>query len=62
MKSGQIVTVINTDNYKASYAEPTPFQARVSEITPHPCVWVVSLVTDKLYELYLDQIEESSNE
>lgn len=56
LKPGQIVTVIDTGNYKASYSEPVPFKARVSEITPHPCVWVVSLETKKLYELYLDQI------
>lgn len=59
MEAGQIVTVINTDNYNASFSEPVPFKARVSEITPHPCVWVISLETNKLYELYLDQIAET---
>lgn len=31
-------------------------KAIISEITPHPCIWVRSLETNKLYELYLDQI------
>lgn len=58
MKEGQIVIVIDTGNYKASYAEQAPFKAELYLITDHPCYWVRSLVTGKQYELYGSQILE----
>jgi hypothetical protein len=58
MKKGQIVTVINLDNYKDSYAESIPFNAELYKTTNHPCYWVRSLVTGKIYELYQEQIAE----
>jgi len=58
MKEGQIVIVIDTSNYKASYSEKTPFKAELYLITDYPCYWVKSLVTGKEYELYESQILE----
>lgn len=54
---GDVVLVHNTDNYKASYAEPDEFEAVVNEITDYPCIWVQSLKTGKVYELYPHQID-----
>ena len=58
MKEGQIVIVIDTSNYEASYAEQIPFKAELYSITDYPCYWVRSLVTGKEYELYESQILE----
>jgi hypothetical protein len=58
MKEGQIVIVIDTGNYKASYSEKIPFKAELYLITDYPCYWVRSLVTGKEYELYESQILE----
>jgi hypothetical protein len=57
MKEGQIVIIIDTSNYKASYAENTPFKAELIK-KDYPCYWVRSLVTEKEYELYENQILE----
>jgi len=57
MKEGEIITVINTDNYKSSYSEKTPFKAELYLITDYPCYWVRSLQTGKEYELYDYQID-----
>jgi hypothetical protein len=58
MIQGQIIIVIDLSNYKASYAEQTPFKAELYEITDYPCYWARSLVTGKEYELYDHQILE----
>lgn len=58
IKINDIVTVLNTDNYKANYSEETPFKATLYEITDYPCYWVRSLITNKKYELYDNQILE----
>lgn len=58
LKKGQIVIVIDTANYKASYSEKTPFTAELYLITDYPCYWVRSSVTGKEYELYESQILE----
>jgi len=58
MKEGQIVIVLDTANYQASYCEKTPFKAELYEITDYPCFWVRSLVTGKEYELYEGQMIE----
>lgn len=55
----EIVIVVDTSNYKASYSEPIPFKASVvhkdeGEIT----ITVQSLDTGKEYELYFDQLLE----
>ena len=52
------VIVIDTSNYRASYLEEIPFKAVVKEIYDST-IWVESLVTSKLYELYYNQILES---
>lgn len=58
MKKGQIVVVVDTSNYKASYSEKVPFKAELYSITDYPCYWVKSLATGKEYELYESQILE----
>jgi hypothetical protein len=57
-KKGQVVLVTNNDNYKAYYAEETPFKAEIFAIDDYPCFWVRSLATGKDYELYDYQIEK----
>ena len=54
------VIVIDTGNYKASYSEKIPFKAIVKDIYDNE-IWVESIVTGKLYELYYNQILESMN-
>ena len=58
MKEGQIVIVLDLGNYKASYAEQTPFKAELYQITDYPCYWVRSKKTGKEYEIYKNQILE----
>ena len=52
-----IVIIIDTGNYIASFAEPTPFRARVIDKYEKEIV-VKSLETNKVYELYYFQILE----
>ena len=49
-----IVIVIDTSNYRASYGESTPFKARVTKQYPNE-IWVESLVTKKEYEKLIDK-------
>lgn len=53
-----IVIVVDNSNYKATYAEPVPFKAKVGQ-KYEDTIWVVSLATGKEYELYYNQILES---
>ena len=55
MGVGDIVTVINVDNYKASYSEEVPFRAKVIDMYDIN-ILVVSKDTGKEYELYEHQI------
>ena len=59
---GGVVIVICNGNYKASYAEKTPFKAHFYDLTNYPCCWVRSLETGKEYELYPSQILEFMNQ
>lgn len=52
-----IVIIIDTGNYKDSYAEPTPFRARIIDKYDN-CVVVKSMETNKEYELYYYQVLE----
>lgn len=52
------VTVLDVGNYKAEYAEPTPFKGKLYEITDYPVFWVRSEATGNEYELYSNQIVE----
>ena len=52
------VIVLDNSNYKAEYAEEVPFKARVIDVTDFT-IDVVSLVTEKRYELYYTQILEA---
>lgn len=52
-----VVVVLDNSNYKSSYAEKTPFKAKVFEKTENE-IWVKSLKTGKTYELYPTQILE----
>ena len=53
-----IVIVVDTSNYKASYAEKTPFKAKVIDKYPDE-ISVISMATSKKYHLYYEQILES---
>jgi len=57
MIEDNIVIVIDTSNYKASYSEKVPFKAIVTEKYDNE-LWVKSLTTNKEYELYYNQIIE----
>lgn len=59
IKKGQLVIVLDTSNYKASFSENVPFKAELYLITDYPCYWVRSLVTGQEYELYFHQILET---
>ena len=52
---GEEILVINTDNYRKS--EQTPFEAIVIDLPDDGCIWVKSLVTNTIYELYFWQTE-----
>lgn len=52
-----IVIVLNNDNYKANYAEEVPFKAIILSRSDM-CVIVKSIITNKEYELYPEQILE----
>lgn len=53
-----VVIVLDNSQYIADYAETTPFKAKVFH-KYNNTIEVVSLLTDKLYELYYYQILES---
>lgn len=53
----EIVIVLETSNYKASYSEQTPFKAKVLDKWDEE-VLIESLTTGKEYELYCFQILE----
>ena len=57
MMEDNIVIVVDTGNYKASYSENVPFKAKVKEKLDNE-IWVISLATGKEYELYYNQILE----
>ncbi|MDC6350751.1 hypothetical protein PP178_04250 [Zeaxanthinibacter sp. PT1] len=55
--------VINTDNYKSSYSEEVPFIAEEHDPglpKDDLCIWVRSVETGKIYELYSWQVEKIS--
>lgn len=52
------VIVIDNGNYNSTYAEPTPFKAIVEQIYENE-IWVRSITTEKVYELYYNQILET---
>jgi len=52
-----MVIVLDTSNYKITHNEPTPFRAKVIDITENE-LWVRSLNTGKEYELYYGQVLE----
>lgn len=57
MIEDNIVIVLDTGNYKASYSEPAPFKAKV--IAKYDiCTVVKSKVSGKEYELYDNQMIE----
>ena len=58
MIQDNLVIVINTSNYKSSYSEDTPFKAVVTEKLDST-IWVKSVLTNREYELYYDQVLES---
>lgn len=57
MIEDNIVIVLDNGNYQASFAEETPFKAKVFDKTENE-IWVRSLKTGKEYELYPTQILE----
>lgn len=57
MIEDNIVIVLDTSNYKASYSEPTPFKAKVID-KYDICTVVKSKVSGKEYELYDHQMIE----
>lgn len=57
LRINQEVVVYGLDNYKASYAESVPFKGRITQLTDYPTIWVKSLKTDKLYEIYPTQLD-----
>ena len=57
MIQDNLVIVVDTSNYKATYSEDVPFKAIVKgkfDLT----IWVKSITTGKEYELYYNQILE----
>ena len=52
------VIVVDNSNYKAEYAENVPFKAKVY-CKDDKTITVVSLKTDKEYELYYNQVLEA---
>lgn len=57
MIQDNLVIVIDTSNYRATYSEEVPFKAVVTEKFDLT-IWVKSINTGKEYELYYDQILE----
>ena len=57
LEVNSIVIVLNLGNYTSYYAEETPFKAKVLSLTEHETN-VMSIETDKKYELYYYQILE----
>lgn len=57
MIQDNLVIVIDTSNYKATYSEGVPFKAVVTEKFDLT-IWVKSITTGKEYELYYNQILE----
>ena len=57
MIQDNLVIVIDTSNYKATYSEDVPFKAIVTEKFDLT-IWVKSITTGKEYELYYNQILE----
>jgi hypothetical protein len=53
-----IVIVIDTGNYLASYSEEVPFKAKVIDKDERG-IFVKSIYTGKEYDLYYDQILEA---
>jgi len=60
MKDNTVI-VIDASNYKASYAEPVPFKAIVTDKYDHGLltICVTSIETGKEYELYSNQVLEA---
>jgi len=52
---GDVIIVINTDNYQSIYSEKGIFKAKITSISTGT-IWVESLKTKKKYELYPEQI------
>ena len=57
MIQDNLVIVVDTSNYKATYSEDVPFKAIVKEKFDLT-IWVKSITTGKEYELYYNQILE----
>lgn len=57
MIQDNLVIVIDTSNYRATYSEEVPFKAVVIEKFDLT-IWVKSINTGKEYELYYNQILE----
>jgi len=57
MIQDNLVIVVDTSNYKATYGENVPFKAIVTEKFDLT-IWVKSITTGIEYELYYNQILE----
>ena len=61
MLEDNIVIVLDNSNYLSSFAEETPFKAKVINMYTDNDITVKSVETGKEYELYPHQILEALN-
>lgn len=57
MEKDNVVIVVDNSNYSSTYAESVPFKAQIIDKYEH-LIHVISLDTNKEYELYYNQILE----
>ena len=58
MFNKKTIIVLDVGNYNSEYTEKVPFKAVVTEVTENE-IWVKSLATDKVYEVYYYQVLEA---